>query len=359
MKRARQLILVVRECSTSYTSAIHIPDERAASLRDGLLMLCTPLRLLDGPPAIVRCDPAPGFQALANDPQLSATRLQIEIGEAKNPNKNPVAERAIQELREELRKIDPHDQPITPTQLAVTTANLNTKLRSHGISAREFLYQRDQFSGTQIPLSDSDLIDEQHLRRTSNHLPSVRSKFPKSPDTVGPSPSLSIGDIVYIRSDRDKSKARNRYLVTGLDQQYAYVSKFVGKQLRSKSYKVHQRECYLVPSQVPPILRHMEPEASDSEDDDPSTLPQPISQEDRPILPEIIPDPIIPGAVDPPSAPNSPGATQLPIAPNPPGGLDPSTVPPQQFHQAPVPRRKSVRQKQPPAYLKDYDTDFV
>ena len=153
MKRARQQILVVRECSTSFTDTLIIPDETATSLRDGLISLCTPLRLLDGPPAIIRCDPAPGFQALPNDPWLAENRLLVEIGEYKNVNKNPVAERAIEELREELCKLDPLGQPITSAQLAVVTARINTKVRSNGISSREYIFQRDQFNGEQIPLS--------------------------------------------------------------------------------------------------------------------------------------------------------------------------------------------------------------
>ncbi|CAH1243309.1 RS1 [Branchiostoma lanceolatum] len=104
MKRARQNILVVRECSTSYTSTQIVPDETSTALRDGLITLCAPLCPLDGPPAVIRCDPAPRFQALTQDTWLAENHLQIEIGEFKNINKNPVAERAIEEMREELCK---------------------------------------------------------------------------------------------------------------------------------------------------------------------------------------------------------------------------------------------------------------
>ena len=128
MKRAWQQILVVRECSTSFTSTLIIHGETASSLKDGLVSLCTSLRLLDAPPAIIRCDPATGFQALVNDPWLAENRLQVEIGEHKNVNKNPVAERAIEELREELCKIDPLNQPVTPAQVAVATARVNAKV---------------------------------------------------------------------------------------------------------------------------------------------------------------------------------------------------------------------------------------
>ena len=96
IKRNRQLILVLRECITSFTTTALIQDERHQSLRDALVRLCIELRPLDGPPAVIRTDPAPGFKALVNDPLLHSHRLSIEIGRVKNNNKNPMAERAIQ-----------------------------------------------------------------------------------------------------------------------------------------------------------------------------------------------------------------------------------------------------------------------
>ena len=84
IKRNRQLILVLRECITSFTTTTLIQDERHQSLRDALVRLCIELRLLDGPPAVIRTDPAPGFKALINDPLLRSHRLSIEIGRVKN-----------------------------------------------------------------------------------------------------------------------------------------------------------------------------------------------------------------------------------------------------------------------------------
>ena len=75
MKRERQLILVVRECVTSYTLTCHLESERHEVLRDALIKLCVELCPLDGPPAVIRTDPAPGFQALANDAVLRQHRI--------------------------------------------------------------------------------------------------------------------------------------------------------------------------------------------------------------------------------------------------------------------------------------------
>ena len=61
------------------------------------LKLCLEMRPMDDPPAVLHTDPAPGFKALVNDPLLNQHRSTIELGQAKNPSKNPIAEKAIQE----------------------------------------------------------------------------------------------------------------------------------------------------------------------------------------------------------------------------------------------------------------------
>ncbi|KAI8488904.1 hypothetical protein Bbelb_334220 [Branchiostoma belcheri] len=190
--------------------------ETTATLRDGLVTLCTPLRLFDGPPATVRCDPAPGFQALVQDSWLANNHIQVDLGQHKNVNKNPVAERAIEEVREELRKADPFGQQVSSAPLAVITAQLNAKVRANGLSSREFLFQRDQFCGKQIPISDKLLLEDQNKRRIDNHTPSARSRLPTTKTKV--TPSISVGDLVYLHADRSKSQARHKKLK--LDSSY-------------------------------------------------------------------------------------------------------------------------------------------
>lgn len=75
MKRARQLILVVRETVTSYTKTTFLTDEKAETLRNSLLCSCLELCPLGGPPCIVRVDGAPGFKALLQDKLLMSTQL--------------------------------------------------------------------------------------------------------------------------------------------------------------------------------------------------------------------------------------------------------------------------------------------
>ena len=81
-KRERQLILVLRECVTSYTACCFVADERRDTMRDSLINLCIGLRPLDGPPAVIRTDPAPGFAALVNDALLAKYRLTTNLPNA-------------------------------------------------------------------------------------------------------------------------------------------------------------------------------------------------------------------------------------------------------------------------------------
>ena len=94
-----------------------------------------------------------------NNGIIQQHRIILELGCAKNINKNPVAEKAIQELEGELFRLDPLGGAVTPLTLAVATAALNSHIRSRGLSSREMWTQRDQFSNAQIPLGDDALVD--------------------------------------------------------------------------------------------------------------------------------------------------------------------------------------------------------
>ena len=98
IKRSRQLIFLLLETVTSYFSSVSLEDERHQTLCNAIGKLYLELRPMDGPTAVIRTDPPHGFKALIDDPLLKKHRIIIELGQAKNPNKNPVAERAVQEL---------------------------------------------------------------------------------------------------------------------------------------------------------------------------------------------------------------------------------------------------------------------
>ena len=100
--------------------------------------------------------------SLVNDQFLQHHRIVLELGNPKNLNKNPVAEKAVQELEIELLRQNPLGGAVSEVTLAVATANLNSRIRSRGLSSREMWSQRDQFSNRQLLMSDEDLITKQH-----------------------------------------------------------------------------------------------------------------------------------------------------------------------------------------------------
>lgn len=73
----------MRDCFFSYTSALIIEDEKAETLRTANIQSCIELRPMDVPFAVVRTDPAPGFQAFANYQILKSYWISIEVGRFK------------------------------------------------------------------------------------------------------------------------------------------------------------------------------------------------------------------------------------------------------------------------------------
>ena len=110
------------------------------------------------PAAVVHTDPAPGFKSLIIDKLLEHHNIQIELGRVKNKNKNPIADKCVQKLENELLGQEPGGGPITSLQLSVATAQLNSRLRSQDLSSRELWTQRDQFTQNQLPLNDQTVI---------------------------------------------------------------------------------------------------------------------------------------------------------------------------------------------------------
>ena len=90
-RRCCQFILVLRECTTSYTTSCLVPDEKSDTLRDALVRLVAG-HPLDGPQAVIRVDPTPGFISLKNSKALQHLGISVKVGDVRNTNKNPVAE---------------------------------------------------------------------------------------------------------------------------------------------------------------------------------------------------------------------------------------------------------------------------
>ena len=249
LRRSKQIIPVLRDTSTSFTSACITPDEDCHPPRQSIHFIRY-TSLSDGSPATIRVNPAPGFRALKNDPTLLTLGITLEIGKAKNINKNPVAEKAVAEVKEELRQQAPKGEPITQLGLSIAISRLNSRLRRQGLSAYKLWTHRDQCSNTPLPIDDTNTIRTQHQQRLKNHPYSERSKYPKETRVHTSIHKIAVGDLVYLRTERDKTKVRNRYLVVSIDCPWCFIKKFTNTQIRAVSCKVRFDECYRVPREV-------------------------------------------------------------------------------------------------------------
>lgn len=96
----------------------------------------------------------------------------------------------------------------------------------------------------------------------------MKSKVPSGRAAV----PLAIrpGDLEYLYSDRNKSRARDRYLVSSVDGSWCNSQKFTGTKLRRTSYRVRLADCYKV--QGPDLASGalLEDLASDEDVDNPA-----------------------------------------------------------------------------------------
>ena len=216
---------------------------------------------------MIRTDPTPGFLALRNDKLLQRSNLKLEIGRIKNPNKNPVADKGIRELEDELMRLNSSGGPVSRTSLSQAIAVLNSRIRFSGVPAQELWTQKDQFKDKQIPVSDREVITKQNRNRNVNHEPSKKSKNPSG--RIAPLCNSHVVYLVYLHADRDKTRARDRYLVVGIEGEWCTVWKFVGSQIRSQLYSVHISDYYTVQHKAEVLSSHcrhrLYPE-SDSDD---------------------------------------------------------------------------------------------
>ena len=269
MRRYRQCILIILETTTSYTFAMVINNEQKVTMLDAILTLCSSVLCLDEGGITIRVDPAPAFVALVNSPILNQHNISIDIGQIKNVNKNPVAERAIEEIGLELLHMFPEGGPITPRTLALATSMMNMRIRRNGMSARELWTQRDQLTGDQLPFDDADIILQQHQSRITNHPSSAKAKANK-PVT---NHDIKIGDLVYLKPDRDKTKAKEKYMIINISDEWCQVRKFTKTQFRSKTYDMKISECLpititvLARSPPGPIRGIESPQHSDDEEE--------------------------------------------------------------------------------------------
>ena len=249
IKRAGQLILVVRENISAFTVAKFVRNEQAATLKEELLILCANLRSKEGPCTKVRVDPASGWRSLSSG-VLRKAGIELVLGEEKNKNKNPIVDTGIKEIHSEIIRIDPTGRAITESTLAQAVSNVNDRIREGGLSAREIWTKRDQYTGKQLPINDEKVIARKYESRLKSHKSSA--KYRSRGKTSALKLDLMVGDLVYLKSEKEKTKPRDRYIVvqpkTKSRTNTVSLQKFVGSQLRSRIYVVNESDIMKVKS---------------------------------------------------------------------------------------------------------------
>jgi hypothetical protein len=368
-----------------------ITSEREEDLREGLLQAISDLVSLDGPPAVVRTDGAPGFKALIDDKALLDRHIRIEVGRAKNVNKNPVAERAVQEVQSEILRTTSHGGAITASTLNDAINSLNSRIRTDGLSSREIFFQRDQYTNAQIPIDDMNIIQTKHNRAVKNNLSSELSKSGGRGPRINQ--SITVGDLVYLISDRSKNSPRDRYLVASTEDEWCSIRKFIGNTLKANSYRVKTSEVYKVPTTTLEETQRrsttgiVEDEISIGEEELGQARQAPLDMQDSPppepppaVHPREMHQPELPPPASSPhlqgvdgslhcaaesSAPSLPttrasqqlATSPATVAPQPPTPPETLTRPEpaianESSEQSP---RRSTRPRRPPAWLSDYD----
>ena len=251
----------MRDVLSSFTSALIVENEKADTLRSGLV-LCTSLLRIN--PCTIRIDTSPGFQALRSDEMLRSIGMTLDFGRIKNKDSNSVVDKAIQELEKEFLKHET-TATLTPLQLQLAVDTLISRIRNRNLSAKEIILKRDQYSHDEIMVDDANLAMQQQEKRSQKHVPSSRSKA--GPRATIRTTDVMVGDLVYVKHDKSKHKIRDRFIVTKTEGINATLQK-INDKFMSKEYIVPLTRSYA----AQPRNDHSEPQtslsSSDEDDDD-------------------------------------------------------------------------------------------
>lgn len=270
IRRYRQKIFIMRDTLSSFTITSIVKDEKEDSLRTAIIEAASGIRANPQSLVTIRADNAPGLASLKNDLTLQSFNISLDYGRIHNKNKNPVIEKAIQELGGEMLRYSSDGGPFTASDLAYVTNILNSRLRHHGLSAWEVMYQRNQFSGEQIDIKDLQIAENQQNVRVANQQYSAKSKSHGNP-SAQPA-EVRNGSLVYIKDDGDKTKSRERYMVTKIIGDSCTLQKIAKTQFRSKPYQLKLTEIYPVTSELPTSSGNFLIDDSDSDSEQlPST----------------------------------------------------------------------------------------
>ena len=125
----------------------------------------------------------------------------MEPGEAKNKNSLALADKKMKELEDEIRKLS-NNKGVNVRILAKATTVVNEKIRHQGLSAKEIMFSRDQFSQENLSLNDETIATQKMELRKDKNIDSAKSKAqvqrPAAPANA------SKGQLVFLKHEISK-----------------------------------------------------------------------------------------------------------------------------------------------------------
>ena len=232
MVRNGQHILFIIEQLTGFCFAQILEQENSSNIGNAILSLIGQFVAEKG--CVIRTDGASYFQKLRTESQEDNSvwfklSITFELGNSLHVNKNPSAENIIKEGHDSINKLG-YTGALQPSDLVLVVKNINSKIRQHGYSSLELFSKRSSATGGDVVLSDTTLADKQLSTRLSSHNPPQPASH-----------EFSVGDLVMVKSKRDKLNPRDTYMINGFvtenDAQWAEIVKF-GTKLVNKIHKV-------------------------------------------------------------------------------------------------------------------------
>ena len=217
IKRAGQLIMLLTDHFSSYTTAKLIHSEQAEDLKAALIELSSPVRYPG--PITISTDEAPGFRSLVKqkDQQLADLDINLNPPDSLNKNYNAVVDKACQELEMELRKILPEGQKLNNIHLAKAVVSLNNKIRRAAkVSAYEIHTARNADTGMNINLDDKKLrkqqLDSRQTLVTSKENLKTDIRPGDTVTNITPQPKHNVRDMYMVTSKADNKVTLQRLL---------------------------------------------------------------------------------------------------------------------------------------------------
>ena len=208
----------------------------------------------------VRVDQAPAFKSLFKKPaELRDLNIELELGECKNKNALALVDRKMQEIELEIKKYAPNKNVINIKILARAVSIVNEKIRHQGLSAKEILSSRDQYTQENLNISDEEIAEEKMNTREKENIYSAKSKA-ASP-THAQSAGTVKGHVIFLKKDGEKLERRELYLVIYASEDSVSICKLpaalsgdttIQFQPHNIQYNVKQTDIFLAPNQ--PVL---------------------------------------------------------------------------------------------------------